>query len=115
MQPWTDRAVEEANLFNPAFCATVLVKAVDEFSKKSNRPIPFPLSFLILPIVLHGGTRKALPSTTLTSLLPWTQDNRQQLVEFAVRVKRLRPITREAIMFGVTHATLALDNHGDLV
>ena len=114
MQPWPARVVEEANLFNPAFCATLLAKAADEFAKKAGRPLPFPLVFLILPIVLHHGTRSALPGSTVTSLLPWVQDNRVQLVDFAQRVQRLRPITREALLFGTLHQTLMLTAEGDL-
>jgi hypothetical protein len=114
VQPWPDRVIEEANLFNPAFCATVLAKTVEEFSKKAGRPFPFALAFLILPIVLHRGTREALPGSTITSLLPWLQDNRQRLVDFPVRVKRLRAITREAILFGLQHQTLALSSEGGL-
>jgi hypothetical protein len=114
MLPWADRAVEEATLFNPAFCATLLAEAAGEFMKKAGRPLPFSLTFLILPIVLHGGTRSALPGTTVTALLPWVQDHREQLVDFGVRVQRLRAITREAIMFGTGHQTLALNAHGEL-
>ena len=114
MLPWPARVVEEANLFNPAFCATLLVKALEEFAKKGARPLPFALTFLILPIVLHHGTRSALPGSTVTSLLPWIQDNREQLVEFAQRVQRLRPITREALLFGVQHQTLLLTVDGDV-
>jgi hypothetical protein len=114
MQPWSNRVVEEANLFNPAFCATLLAKTADEFSKKANRPLPFALAFLVLPIVLHRGTRLALPGSTITSLLPWIQDNREQLVDFAVRVQRLRGITQEALLFGVQHEILALTVGGDL-
>lgn len=112
MQPWPVRVVEEANLFNPAFCATLLAKAADEFAKKSARPLPFALTFLILPTVLHHGTRSALPGSTVTSLLPWIQDNRDQLVNFAQRVQRLRPITREALLFGAQHQTLMLTVDG---
>jgi len=114
MQPWPTRVIEEANLFNPAFCATLLAKTMEEFSKKAARPFPFALAFLVLPIVLHQGTRAALPGSTITSLLPWVQDNRQQLVDFALRVQRLRAITREAIIFGVQHGTLEFNADGDL-
>jgi hypothetical protein len=114
MQPWQSRVVEEANLFNPAFCATLLAKSADEFHKKTARPLPFALIFLILPIVLHRGTRSALPGSTVTSLLPWIQDNREQLVDFAQRVQRLRPITREALLFGAQHQTLSLAASGDV-
>jgi hypothetical protein len=114
MQPWSKRVVEEANLFNPAFCAILLAKAADEFTKKAHGPLPFALAFLVLPIVLHRGTRSALPGSTITSLLPWIQDHREQLVDFAVRVQRLRGITREALLFGVQHETLAITDAGDV-
>lgn len=115
MQPWANRVVEEAYLFNPAFCATLLAKTAEEYTKKTGRPFPFALVFLILPIVLHQATRKALPSSTVTSLLPWVQDKREQLVGFADRVSRLNGITREAMVFGVQHQTLGLAGNGDLI
>jgi hypothetical protein len=114
MRPWSTRVIEEANLFNPAFCATLLAKATDDFVRKAYRPLPFPLSFLVLPIVLHQATRLALPHSTITSLLPWIQDNRTQLVGFATRVHHLRDITREAVMFGVQYQTLTLTDEGDI-
>jgi hypothetical protein len=114
LQVWANRVIEEANLFNPAFCATLLAKTVEDFRKRAARPFPFALAFLVLPIVLHQGTRAALPGSTVTSLLPWIQDNREQLVDFAVRVQRLRAITREAIMFGVQNSTLQFNAEGDL-
>jgi len=115
MQPWFDRVVEEAYLFNPAYCATLLAKTTDEFFKKTGRPFSFALTFLVLPVVLHQGTRRALPASTVTSLLPWIQDNREQLVDFALRVKRLKVITREAVLFGAQHQTLALTEQGNLI
>ena len=62
--------------------------------------------------MLHRGTRGALPYSTVTSLLPWIQDNRQQLVDFATRVRRVRTITREAILFGLQHEFLGLEGTG---
>ena len=115
MQPWSKRVLEEANLFNPAFCATLLAKTAEEFAKKARRPLPFTLTFLVLPIVLHQGTRSALPATTITALLPWVQEHREQLVDFALRVQRVRVVTQEAIMFGLQHSTLALTESGDVV
>ena len=114
MHLWSTRVVEEANLFNPAFCATLLAKTAEEYRKKTQRPLPFPLAFLVLPIVLHRATRSALPGSTVTSLLPWIQGNREQLVDFALRVRRLRDITREALLFGMQHETLTLTAEGNL-
>jgi len=114
MQTWQKRAVEEANLFNPAFCAVLLAKTAEEFTKKTQEPFPFPLVFLVLPVVLHRATREALPGSTVSALLTWVQDHRGQLVNFSGRVQSLQAITREAILFGTQHETLAIANSGGL-
>jgi hypothetical protein len=114
MQAWSNRVIEEANLFNPAFCAALLAKMSEEFSKKTSRSVPFALSFLVLPIVLHRATREALPGSTITSLLPWVQENREQLVDFVTRVQRLKAISREAILFGIQGQTLRITEDGSL-
>lgn len=114
MQPWPKRVVEEANLFNPAFCAVLLAKTSNEYSKKTQRPLPFALAFLVLPVVLHRGTRSTLPGSTVTPLLPWVQEHREQLVNFSGRVQSLRPITREAILFGTQNETLAVAGSGGI-
>lgn len=114
MQVWSERAVEEANLFNPAFCAVLLAKATEESTKKTQQPFPFALAFLVLPVVLHRATRAALPGSTVSSLLSWIQDHREQLVNFGGRVQALRGMTREAILFGIQHETLAITGSGGI-
>jgi hypothetical protein len=114
VQVWSKRVVEEANLFNPAFCAVLLAKAAEEFTKKTQQPFPFSLAFLVLPVVLHRGTRAALPGSTVTSLLTWIQEHREQLVNFAGRVQSLSAITREAILFGTQHETLTIAHSGGI-
>ena len=114
MLAWPRRVVEEANLFNPAFCAVLLAKTAEEFTKKTDRAFPFPLAFLVLPVVLHRGTREALPGSTVSSLLTWVQDHRDQLVNFSGRVQSLQAITREAILFGTQHETLAIAGSGGI-
>lgn len=114
MRLWSDRVVEEKNLFNPAFGVMLLAEAVHEFEKKTNKPLPFAVMFLVLPIVLHEATRDALPNSTLTALLPWVQDNRERLVGFAGRVQNLREISREAVLFGLQNDILSLNENGEL-
>ena len=114
MQAWPRRVVEEANLFNPAFGAVLLAEAADEFTKKSRLPFPFALAFLVMPIVLHRGTRAALPGSTITSLLPWIQNNRETLVNFGPRVQTLKPITLESLLFGAQNETLNLTDSGGI-
>lgn len=108
-RPWSRRVVEEANLFNPAYCATLLGAATKDFSKKSGSPLPFALAFLVLPVVLHEQTRIELPHSTITSLLPWLQEHRTVLVGFSQRVFALRPVTQEALIFGIQQGALILN------
>jgi hypothetical protein len=109
MQPWQARALEEANLFNPAFCGMLLSTAVANFAEKGTRPMPFALSFLILPIVLHERTREVLPRSTVTGLLPWIEEHRATLIDFGERARRLVPISREAVSFALAQGTLAIE------
>ena len=109
IRAWTSRVVEEANLFNPAFCATILAVATKDYVKKTNRPLPFALAFLVLPIVLHERTREELPHSTITALLPWLQEHKSVLVGFSQRVAGLRPVTQEAVMFGIRQGALAIE------
>lgn len=114
MLQWPERVVEEANLFNPAFCSVLLAKVSEEFTRKTKQPLPFALAFLVLPLILHRSTRLALPGSTITPLLPWVQEHREQLVNFSGRVQALRPITREAILFGAQCETLNVSSSGGI-
>lgn len=112
MRDWNERVVEEANLLNPAFGAVLLAEAVAHYDDKARRGLPFALVFLILPIVLHEGTRRSLPKTTLTSLLPWVQEHRESLVGFSERVRQLQTVSREALLFGLQTEVLHIDEQG---
>jgi hypothetical protein len=112
MQAWSHRVIEEANLFNPAFCGALITQMSYDYAKKKDRGMPYSLAFLSLPIVLHRKTREALPHSTVTALLPWVQDNREQLVDFATRVRSLRDITREAVLFSAQSEFLTIDPEG---
>ena len=112
---WEQRPQEEANLFNPAFCATVLSEFVKEFQRAKGRECPYALLFCALPLSLHGKTRRALPSTTLTSLYSWRERNPELLVGFAERARSLRPVVQEALRFAIDRAALAFADNGCLV
>jgi hypothetical protein len=112
---WRERPREEAHLFNPAFCAIILVEFVKEFHKAKGLPCPYALLFCALPLSLHGKTRRALPSTTLTSLYSWRERNPEVLIGFAERARSLRPVAQEAVRFGVDRTALAFANDGGLV
>ena len=55
MKSWNMRTHEVAFLLNPAFCGRVLYSTIKTYNDKTCRAFPFPLSYLILPLVLHKG------------------------------------------------------------
>jgi hypothetical protein len=112
---WRERPREEAHLFNPAFCAAILHEFVKEFQKARDHSAPYPLIFCAMPISLHGKTRRALPGSTLTSLYSWRERNPEMLVGFAERARSLRPVTQEALRFGIDRRALAFADDGGVV
>ena len=78
MKPWHERPTEIANLFNPAFCALIVRDGSQGFAEHNPTGMPYPLAFVLLPIVLHRGTRNILPKTIATKLHPWIEQHRSQ-------------------------------------
>lgn len=97
MKKWNERSSEVAYLLNPAFCGRLIYHAVLEYHKHTNKPFPFMLLYLVLPIVLHRKTREIINSKTQMQI--WLQKNPDVLIGFASRAKSLVPITNEAVEF----------------
>jgi hypothetical protein len=115
MQEWQQRPAEVAHLFNPAFCGTLIAKTAETYSSAAGHGLQFGLVFLILPIILHEETRTSLPRGTVTSFLAWIENHQAQLIGFPDRVRRLRPVTQEAVMFNLAHRIMRVADDGDLV
>lgn len=97
MKKWNERPIEIRNLFNPAFCGVVLLRAFQGFEEEDDSGMPFSLALLVLPLCLHKDTREILPSNSRSYLLKTISDNPQVLVGFAERTRRLLPYTFEAL------------------
>lgn len=112
MLRWSDRPDEEANLFNPAFSALLIRGACGGYRSVAKSPLPFSLSFLVLPIALHGPTRKALPTSTKTLMSSWVVSNPEVVAFFGKRARDATDITREAILFGGGQGWLTFEGTG---
>lgn len=53
MKAWNERTHEIAYLLNPAFCGRILYSSIKAYNEKTRKSFPFPLIYLILPLVLH--------------------------------------------------------------
>ena len=103
-----ERSCEERALLNPVFCAQLLWYAARSCARDGDG-LSFEEGFLILPIVLHRTTRKALPRGTRTSLAVWLDANPLGRGRIATRAHLLVPFTKEAMMFGGMHGLLQLE------
>lgn len=106
------RTHEVAFLLNPAFCGRVLYSTIKTYNKATNRALPFPLIYLVLPLVLHKETRTYI--TSRTKLILWVQRHPQLLIDFPQRTRNLVPITNEAIEFLFQTGIVILTSNGEL-
>jgi len=111
MIPWEKRPLEIANLLNPAFCSLVIRDTAKEYYKEKAEGIPYPLIFLVLPIILHRSTREMLPKTKSTKMHVWLEENQNLRIGFAKRISRLIPYTREALVFGLQKGKIRIDEN----
>ena len=101
MRVWDQRPIEVRNLFNPAFCGLVLLRAMVAFQEEDERSIPFSLVPLILPICLHKQSREVLAPNTKSYFLKLVANHPQLLIGFGARAQDTLPFTLEAL--GLLH------------
>ncbi len=101
MQSWEQRPLEYANLLNPAFCSILLHNAIKGYQNEKKQGMPYPLLFLVLPLVLHNSTRNTLPKRIVTKLHIWLQRHPEARVGFGDRTSNLVLYTKEALGFGM--------------
>lgn len=112
MKKWDERTQEVAFLLNPAFCGRILNATVKAYSENARRSMPFPLIYLVLPLVLHKSTRENIDSRT--QLLIWIQRYPELLIDFPQRARDLVPITNESLEFLLQTGNIQLTPNGEL-
>ena len=112
MKNWNLRTHEVAFLLNPAFCGRVLCSTIKTYNEKAHRALPFPLIYLVLPLVLHKETRANINSRTQLQL--WVQRYPQLLIDFPKRARELVPITNESVEFLLQTGNIILTPNGEL-
>lgn len=112
MREWSSRSKEVAYLLNPAFCGRIIYNTVKIYGDITKRAFPFPLIYLILPLILHKKTRELINSRT--QLMIWVQRYPETLINFPKRAKELVPITNEAIELLFQCNLLKLTNNGEI-
>lgn len=105
---WSERSGEEQALLAPSFSAMLLWQAAAGHYAGVKRGVPLELAFLVLPIVLHRGTRELLPKLVVTSLPVWLEENPLIRSGIAERARTLVPFTKDAMTFGGTRGLFSV-------
>lgn len=113
---WEKRPTTVAALLNPAFCGELVRRCSQEYTKseKSSGALPFQLSFVLIPFILHKATRETLPKSIKKSFISWIEENQSIKMEIPDLVKRTVPFTKEAIMFLITYEIIKINSKGEL-
>ncbi|MBF0184946.1 MAG: hypothetical protein HQM06_11235 [Magnetococcales bacterium] len=109
---WAERPPEEARIFNPAFCGELIGRTVCEYQRMRLSALNMAIAFLVLPLTLHRPMCDSLPGRANTAFATWVVEHGALLVELPSSVKRLRPVTREALLFAIRYQLLAIDGGG---
>ena len=115
MKPWNERPVELRSLFNPAFCAVLLLRGISSFSEVDEQGMPFSLTFPLLPLCLHRETRNRIAAHPRTRLIRIIEDSPDLLVGYDKRARALAPYVLEALGFAMHLKSLTVSDAGRLL
>lgn len=99
---------ERDALLNPALLAVLLAQAAAGHRRRTDAPMPMSLAFLAAPIVLHGPTRRALPTRVTAKPGAWLDDHPLLRAGFAVRARSVAPAVRAGMREGLRAGVLEL-------
>ena len=111
---WSARPPEVAYSLNPAFCGRIIIECVVEYARTTRHAMPYPLSYLILPIVLHKKTRDTMPPTSRRRMHPWLEKNQRAKIGFDKRARAMTRFTNEALIFLIHNGKIEVTATGDL-
>lgn len=109
MEEWSERTPAVADLLNPALIATIIATAASQYENRGKSPMPFELSFLVAPLVLHRDTRTALPMRIDSHLTKWVTAHEILAAGFGQRAKTLVKPVQEGLRFGLRSGAIELD------
>ena len=109
MEQWSERTPAVADLLNPALIATVIATAASQYESRGGSPMPFELSFLAVPLVLHRDTRIALPVRIDSHLAKWVTTHEVLAAGFGARAKALVEPVREGMRLGLRYGAIEFD------
>jgi hypothetical protein len=114
LQSWEARSAVTAAMLNPALIALIIAVASNRYEHDKDEPMPWELSFLVVPMALHADTRTVVPSRVTSRLPRWVNDHPLIMAGLGPRAESVAPYVREGIRWGLRSRALTLDSTGRL-
>lgn len=108
MSDWLLRPRVEASLLNPALIGLSIAHAATGYRRDAQATMPWPMVFLIPPIVLHRPTRDELPANTRTHFATWVTHHPQLVAGFPRRALVMAEPTREGVRLALRTRQLTI-------
>jgi len=109
MQNWEERPFEIAYNLNPAYCTVLLNASIAGYQENKKEGMPYPIIFLILPLIIYKPIRDKLPSkNTSQDISLWSKENQSILIDFDLKARELVPYTKEALIFAMRENVIDL-------
>ncbi|MFJ2915355.1 three component ABC system middle component [Streptomyces sp. NPDC087228] len=109
---WAKRPPLVGAMFNPALITCLLASTINGYSGgRSSEGMPWMLSYIAAPLVLHRSTREALPTgarARTSHLGAWVQEHPLLRAGFPSRAQALVTPVRAGLRFGLRHQVLGL-------
>jgi len=98
----------ESNLLNPALIGLTIAYAAAGHISDQSRAMPWPVAFLIPPLVLHRPTRSALPANVRTHFASWVSGHPALMAGFPRRAAVMTEPTREGLRLALRARRIVL-------
>ncbi|MFE6820978.1 three component ABC system middle component [Streptomyces sp. NPDC057690] len=114
MNTLTEFSREERALYNPAFTALVISRAVQGHELQYSRSCPIAVAVLSAVMALQPAVRRALPKTLASGLNRWLEENKGVKVTMSQNATALAAVVRPGLLLALQSESLRVDEEGQL-
>ncbi len=105
---------EERALYNPAFTALLVCRAVQGYEFQYRDPCPITLAVLSTVMALQPAVRQALPRTLNSGLIRWLEENKTVKIAMSQNTTALAAVVRPGLLLALQTQVLRCDDQGRL-
>ncbi|MEU7175236.1 three component ABC system middle component [Micromonospora tulbaghiae] len=120
MSQWKRRRVidfaelsrEERALYNPAFTAVAVTRAVQGYQAQYKRGCPITVAVLSVVMAMQPGIRRLLPATIRNGLTRWLEEHQTIKIAMAQNAEGLAAVVRPGLLLALQVRVLQIDQAG---